>query len=197
VIFQLATRHLKVTVAHLSPAESGLCRSQIEIALQVAGLPGSERGEDPKDDRPFFAVRLHRFISGAGSLTDQWTTHWPLLDGTVVPDDMKTGMTAAQLTQIDNREAVKHTLGNLTLLTQPANSEGKNFEFKRKCERLKTSLLAMNQDIASLDGWSEEEIRRRSAQLARLAVKALARSCRSPMTLTGHHACRLCESYPN
>lgn len=104
-------------------------------------------------------------------LPDQWTTHWPLLDGTVVPDDMKTGMTAAQLTQIDNREAVKHTLGNLTLLTQPANSEGKNFEFKRKCERLKTSLLAMNQDIASLDGWSEEEIRQRSEQLARLAVR--------------------------
>jgi hypothetical protein len=40
------------------------CRSQLETALETAGRPGSERGE--KGDQPFFPVRLHRFISGAG-----------------------------------------------------------------------------------------------------------------------------------
>lgn len=43
-----------------------ICRQQIELALQTAGQPGTERGET--DDRPFFPVRLHRFISGAGKL---------------------------------------------------------------------------------------------------------------------------------
>ena len=43
-----------------------VCRRQIELALEVAGKPGSERGDD--GDRPFFPIRLHRFISGAGAL---------------------------------------------------------------------------------------------------------------------------------
>jgi hypothetical protein len=40
------------------------CRAKLELALETAGRPGTERGE--KGDRPFFPVRLHRFISGAG-----------------------------------------------------------------------------------------------------------------------------------
>jgi hypothetical protein len=42
----------------------GLCRSQLELALETAGRPGTERGE--RGDASFFPVRLHRFISGAG-----------------------------------------------------------------------------------------------------------------------------------
>jgi DEAD/DEAH box helicase len=49
-------------------ADTGLdaptCRTQLELALETAGLPGVDRGD--KGDRPFFPVRLHRFISGAG-----------------------------------------------------------------------------------------------------------------------------------
>jgi hypothetical protein len=40
------------------------CRSQLELALETAGRPAIEREE--KGDQPFFPVRLHRFISGAG-----------------------------------------------------------------------------------------------------------------------------------
>jgi hypothetical protein len=43
-----------------------LCRNKLEIALETAGRPGQERGE--AHDRPFFPIRLHRFISGAGRL---------------------------------------------------------------------------------------------------------------------------------
>lgn len=43
-----------------------VCRHQLELALEVAGKPGNERGD--KGDLPFFPVRLHRFISGAGAL---------------------------------------------------------------------------------------------------------------------------------
>lgn len=41
-----------------------LCRAQLELALETAGRPASARGDH--GDRPFFPVRLHRFISGAG-----------------------------------------------------------------------------------------------------------------------------------
>ena len=104
-------------------------------------------------------------------LPDQWTTFWTLPDGTRVPSDMKSGMAEAQLRMIEDREAIKHSLGNLTLLTQPANSEVKNFDFARKCERLDASLLAMNRDIAKSAQWSEPEIRARSEKLASLSVK--------------------------
>ncbi len=40
------------------------CRDQVELALEIAGRSGRDR--DEAHDRPFFPVRLHRFISGAG-----------------------------------------------------------------------------------------------------------------------------------
>lgn len=44
--------------------DTGTCRTRLELALETAGLPGTDRGD--KSERPFFPVRLHRFISGAG-----------------------------------------------------------------------------------------------------------------------------------
>jgi DEAD/DEAH box helicase len=41
-----------------------ICRNQVELALEIAGRSGRDRGET--HDHPFFPVRLHRFISGAG-----------------------------------------------------------------------------------------------------------------------------------
>ena len=43
-----------------------ICRHRLELALETAGKPADQRGGD--GDRPFFPVRLHRFISGAGRL---------------------------------------------------------------------------------------------------------------------------------
>src|SRR5262249_8023270 len=58
-------------------AASGLdaptCRRQLWLALETAGKPASARGD--KGDGPFFPVRLHRFISGAGRF---YTTLEPL-----------------------------------------------------------------------------------------------------------------------
>jgi superfamily II DNA/RNA helicase len=47
-----------------SGVEAAKAREQIELALETAGRSGYARGES--HDRPFFPVRLHRFISGAG-----------------------------------------------------------------------------------------------------------------------------------
>jgi Lhr-like helicase len=43
-----------------------LCKDKLELALEIAGRPESERGG--ASSQPFFPVRLHRFISGAGRL---------------------------------------------------------------------------------------------------------------------------------
>ena len=54
-------------------------------------------------------------------LPDVWSTHWPLPDGATAPADLTPGMSDARRKMILDRDALKHTLGNLTLLTPSAN----------------------------------------------------------------------------
>jgi hypothetical protein len=101
-------------------------------------------------------------------LPDAWTTHWRLSDGMNARE--LAGSSADQLAEIERRDRLKHTLGNLTLLTSPANAEALNYGFARKLERLKLSLLRLNQEIAREEQWDEGAIQRRAARLADLAV---------------------------
>jgi hypothetical protein len=117
------------------------------------------------------ATGLREDLSIEHILPDHWTTYWRIADGTAVPSDLRLAMTETQLQLIDEREGLKHTLGNLTLLTPPANTEAKNYDFQRKRARLRTSLLAMNQDIAEQRQWSEIEIRKRGERLGNLATR--------------------------
>ena len=103
-------------------------------------------------------------------LPESWTDEWSLPDGTRVPSDKLTGMGEAQLKLIADREALKHTLGNLTLLTGASNASYSNDSFETKRRRLATSLLKENHEIASASEWNEEQIRQRAARLAQLAL---------------------------
>ncbi len=105
-------------------------------------------------------------------LPNSWMEHWPLPDGTKAPPDLTTGLDEARRALVQQREAVKNTLGNLTLLTQPANIEVLNYAFSpSKRERLRSSLLRLNQDIAAKDAWNESEIGLRAQRLTELAVQ--------------------------
>jgi hypothetical protein len=104
-------------------------------------------------------------------LPESWAEHWPLADGTRVPTDWFTGMGDSQLAAIRDREALKHTLGNLTLLTNALNPSLGNVDFTAKRERLRASRLRMNLEIAEELEWTEERIRERSARLSELAMK--------------------------
>ena len=65
-----------------------------------------------------------------------------------------------------------HTLGNLTLLTKPANLEVLNYAFDpEKKARLHASLLRINQDVAAEPHWDEEAIVRRAQRLAEFAIE--------------------------
>lgn len=104
-------------------------------------------------------------------LPDAWMEHWRLPDGTKAPADLVSGMTELQIKAIAKRESLKHTLGNLTLLTDARNPSLGNLGFAVKRDKLKNSLLKSNQLIAALPDWAEENIQTRGKSLADCAVK--------------------------
>lgn len=104
-------------------------------------------------------------------LPEVWATHWPLPDGTRVPPDLRTGMNEEQLKLIAELEALKHTLGNLTLLTNALNPHLGNLDFTVKKEKLRASRLKLNYEIAETEDWTAARIRARAERLADLAIK--------------------------
>jgi hypothetical protein len=104
-------------------------------------------------------------------LPDAWREHWPLPDGTQAAADLVTGMSESQLKLIAEREALKHTLGNLTLLTDARNPSLGNLDFATKQVKLRKSLLKLNHEIAEMPNWTEERIRTRATRLSDLAIK--------------------------
>ncbi len=85
-----------------------------------------------------------------------WNEHWPLHDP------------AAAL----QRARLVFTLGNLTLITAPLNSELGNGPWARKrAELTRYSRLLLNQSLP--DTWDETAIRARGEQFARVLVQAL------------------------
>ncbi|MCX5991387.1 MAG: DUF262 domain-containing protein [Chloroflexi bacterium] len=83
---------------------------------------------------------------------------------------------AAEKKEMESRRwSSIHSLGNLTLLTQPLNSEVSNGPFRAKrAEITKQSLLILNsyfQQFSDDDVWNETTIRTRSERLADLAVR--------------------------
>lgn len=73
------------------------------------------------------------------------------------------------------RRNLLHSLGNLTLLTQPLNSEVSNGPFcTKRPEITKQSLLILNsyfQKFSDADAWNEDRILERGTKLAELALK--------------------------
>ncbi len=85
---------------------------------------------------------------------------------------MTHGLSEDQRRMVERRQTAIHTLGNLTLLTKPANLEVLNYAFDpEKKARLHASLLRINQDVAAETHWDEEAIVRRAQRLAKFAVE--------------------------
>jgi uncharacterized protein with ParB-like and HNH nuclease domain len=103
-------------------------------------------------------------------LPESWLEHWPLPDGTLVPADFRTGMSELQLNIIAEREALKNTLGNLTLLTSAGNPSLGNQSFGVKRKVFGTALLKLSHEIAKEPEWDATQIRARAAGLAQLAI---------------------------
>ena len=106
-------------------------------------------------------------------LPDKWAKHWHLTKSGPAPHeeffaaiDAGHHISPEMRDEMDVRERAKNTLGNLTLLTPPANSKNGNEGWPFKRERIAKSLLALNRDIAENEHWDEVFIRARGEKLA-------------------------------
>lgn len=103
-------------------------------------------------------------------MPQHWIEFWPLPDGTSgIPDE------ALGLPREDNdprvvatirRNELLHTLGNLTLVSQPLNASMSNDPWSLKRPNLiGASLLPINLQLHSLPTWDEEAIEKRAHEL--------------------------------
>lgn len=137
-----------------------------KLRFLLEAIEISKRGKFQEIDR------LSSELTVEHILPDQWRTFWPLSDGSH-PDDHEFYLALASLLENDarselivNREAAKHTIGNLTLLTRPFNSKISNAAWDDKRRELREhSLLIMNREIAEREHWNEDEIRKRSQEM--------------------------------
>jgi hypothetical protein len=110
-------------------------------------------------------------------LPQQWSTHWRLPDGSKAPCESaylaaaSHGVSDEVRQQIAAREALIHTIGNLTMVTGSLNPALSNSDFAVKRELLKERLLAMTREIAAEDSWGEASIIKRGTKLAKLACE--------------------------
>ena len=102
-----------------------------------------------------------------------WARTWKLPSGTSGAtesyyDLIGSGATVDEAVrrEMEIREAAKHTLGNLTLLTEALNPSIGNESWETKRARIGGSLLALNRHLAEHPTWSERDIEARGGKLA-------------------------------
>jgi len=92
----------------------------------------------------------------------EWQDHWP-----IVSNKPQQNMDALK----NEREALIHTIGNLTLLTKKLNPSVSNSAWVKKKEAIsKFSSLALNRELMQNADWNEETIKKRSQDLLKKAV---------------------------
>jgi Protein of unknown function (DUF1524) len=110
-------------------------------------------------------------------MPQSWAEKWPLPDGRIAP--CESAITAlithkvdsAMREQIATREQLVNSIGNLTLVTSALNPSLGNEDFIEKKRQLSKSLLVLNREIAAHEHWTEELIRTRGIELARLTTE--------------------------
>lgn len=120
-------------------------------------------------------VEVKSDLSVEHVLPAAWIENWPLPGGFAgIPFYKRTnGEVSAELVKASNyRDTVLHSIGNLTLLTQPLNSSLQNSAFEEKRpEILRSSALAMNRYFLDQETWDEEAILKRGEALYGLALQ--------------------------
>lgn len=106
-------------------------------------------------------------------MPDRWARAWPLPSGEIVAKESYYDLVASGFSvdeaarrEMETREAAKHTLGNLTLLTDTLNPSLGNESWEAKRTKISGSLLALNRRIADHQKWDESTIETRGNKLA-------------------------------
>jgi hypothetical protein len=104
-------------------------------------------------------------------MPQKWEKYWPLS----AQDE------AGRIAKGQVRDIIKHTIGNLTLLTDVMNAVLSMGPWdKKRDEILKHSKLNLNRDFQNTLQWDEKRIRIRGESLALLAVKIWAHTSTVP-----------------
>ncbi len=107
-------------------------------------------------------------------LPQKWFEHWPINDTFINEEDFNLAVHAVMTEedkegkyhQIENRNKLLHTMGNLTILTSSLNPSVSNSSFSIKKEKIgNQSTLIINQYFLNKEIWDEEEITTRSKSL--------------------------------
>lgn len=106
-------------------------------------------------------------------MPDRWARAWPLPSGETVAKEsyyelVSSGVNVneALRREMEAREATKHLLGNLTLLTGALNPSLGNDNWEIKRAKISGSLLALNRYVANHESWDESAIETRGSILA-------------------------------
>ena len=121
-------------------------------------------------------VEIKSRLSIEHVMPERWEKRWPLSDGSYLKEDASLYLLFSaddeREKEVSRRQRLKHTLGNLTLLTQPLNSRVSNGPFEKKRTQIaKQSSLALNRHFQSQESWDEEPILQRSKEMFKLARK--------------------------
>jgi hypothetical protein len=114
-------------------------------------------------------------------MPQQWATNYTL-DGVQVDPAMAgnwfysadAGATAVWESvreKVRQRNHIIHTIGNLTIVTQPLNLALRNGSFQAKKVELRHSSLMLNQYFNDLSEWDETSIQERAIHLGQLALR--------------------------
>lgn len=151
-------------------SDSGTWPNDAELGRSLVGLPLYRLLKRDRLQRALLALEAHaqtsktetvlmtRSLSVEHLLPQAWEEHWPLPQGADVADEER-----------ERREALVHTIGNLTLVTQPLNSALSNAGWSAKrAHLLEHSALTLNRSLPL--AWDSASIAARSQYLAGLAV---------------------------
>jgi hypothetical protein len=137
-----------------TPLYTALPRRRVRLLLEA--LEQAMRTDLSENAQPDEALTIEHL------LPQDWKQHWPLGEGV----DPEVGAIT--------RDKIKHTLGNLTLVTGKLNSKESNARWtKKKAALSEHSVLRLNWRIMKEDPavWDEESIAARGAELAELALQ--------------------------
>jgi hypothetical protein len=138
--------------ARKAPQLYGFYQSQLRLATAV-----NQRSSDKSED-----IQLPEDLTVEHLLPQNWQEHWPLPE----MDE------AAEARATQRRDHLKHTFGNLTLLTKKLNPSISNSGWAAKRPEItKQSKLNLNREFHDCPSWGEEEIEKRGKRFADILVR--------------------------
>ncbi len=119
-------------------------------------------------------IKIESNLSLEHVLPQKWVDDWPLPNGergATFEEIEDQSRTVEVVEQTRKRDVLKHSIGNLTLVTSPLNSSLSNASYDRKKpEIIKYSGLALNRYFQDREDWQEESIIERASLLFDIAL---------------------------